>query len=818
MNVRRVLTGSILTAAAAWSIATAFAATRIVYVDAHARSGGTGRSWNDAYRTLDEGLRTARSGDQVWVAEGTYTPTTGRDRSRSFDVPEGVAVYGGFSGREDELEQRDWVAHPTILSGDIGQPGQVQDNSYHVVVVHEAVVVDGFTIRDGYSLNAMPTGRGGPPSGPPPMGGPPPGPPPGPDGRPVHVTPEMLLSSLQPGFGAGMAAFKVDTLTVRNVVFTNNAAMAGGAMYNLPNVASMDDIDGHRSNVRVVGVRFVDNYAEKRGGAVIDNLGASPTFVDTVFQGNECADKGGAVYNDFRSSPQFYNVLFSGNRAFRGAAMGNDGGSSPIVVNGTFVHNEAQDVGAGLYQGTGGSPNEPTLVSSIVWGNTAEEGPGNVYDWHHSTVHFRSSAVEDGGGGIDIEPEFQDPHSGNYALVAGSPLAQQGIGYDPFRSGAALVGSVKSLAGPRTDEHASRPAWKSPGAPKGVVYVTESGAGKRDGSSWANAFASLQGAIDAATKKPAQVWIAGGTYVPDGNDRGASFRLSDGVAIYGGFTGVERTLEERDREHPTILSGDLGRKGERVDNSFHVLEGANGVVLDGLTIQDGNADGTLYDGRGGGLVSYDERTRTLPGRTGEGFTDVVLRDVTFRNNAAKEGGALYAFGTSELSFERVRFEDNAADYGGALVLRVDVDPRFVESSFIGNRSTWQGGAVYLDYGVRPTFNRCEFVANQAGSHGGAVYLTTRASQVEETAATFDGCTFEQNRSGGRGGAISNFDQGRLEIARTSFDGNAAEIGGGAVATDRESTTAFSQVSIGRNRGGEGEPDLATDRTSRFSMR
>ena len=821
MNVRRVLTGSILTAVAAWSIATAVAATRVVYVDAQAASGGTGRSWNDAYRSLDDALRAARSGDQVWVAEGTYTPTSGRDRALSFDVPEGVAVYGGFSGSESELDQRDWIAHPTILSGDIGQPGQVQDNSYHVVVVHEAVVVDGFTIRDGYSLNALPTGapgRGGPPSGPPPRGGPPPGPPPGPDGRPVHVTPEMLLSSLQPGFGAGMAAFKVDTLTVKNVVFTNNAAMAGGAMYNLPNVASMDDIDGNRSNVRVVGVRFVDNYAEKRGGAVIDNLGASPTFVDTVFLNNECADKGGAVYDDFRSSPQFYNVLFSGNRAFRGAAIGNDGGSSPIVVNGTFVHNVAQDVGAGLYQGTGGSPNEPTVVSSIVWGNTADEGPGNVYDWHHSTVHFRSSAVEGGGGGIDVEPEFQDPHSGNYALVAGSQLAEQGIGYDPHRSGASLVGTVKSLAGPRTNEHASRPAWKSPGAPKGIVYVTESGAGKRDGSSWANAFASLQGAIDAAAKKHAQVWIAAGTYVPTGSDRGASFRLHDGVSIYGGFTGVERSLGERDREHPTILSGDLGRKGERADNAFHVLEGANGVVLDGLTIEHGNADGTLYDSRGGGLVSYDAHTRTLPGRVGEGFTDVVVRDVTFRNNSAKEGGALYAFGTSQLSFERVRFEDNAADFGGALVLRVDIDARFVESSFVGNRSTWQGGAAYLDYGVRPTFEQCDFTANQAGSHGGAVYLTTRASQVEETDAVFDGCTFEQNRSGGRGGAISNFDQGRLEIARTSFDDNSAELGGGAVATDRESTTAFSQVSVGRNRGGEGDPDLATDRTSRFSMR
>ncbi len=638
----------------------------------------------------------------------------------------------------------------------------------------------------------------------------------------MHVTPEMLLESLQPGFGAGMAAFKVDTLTVQNVVFTNNAAMAGGAMYNLPNISSMGDIDRHRSNVRIVDVKFVDNYAEKRGGAVIDNLGASPTFIDVVFQDNECADKGGAVYDDFRSSPQFYNVLFSGNKAFRGAAMGNDGGSNPILVNATFVHNQAQDVGAGLYQGTGGSPNEPTIASSIVWGNTAEAGPGNVYNWHHSTVHFSRSAVEGGAGGVDdvtAAPEFRDPRAGDYALVAGSTLAELGIGYDPDRSGAALVGSVESMAGPPTDEHASATAWKSTSATTGVVYVTPTGTGNRDGSGWDHAFASLQDAIDAAAKKHAQVWVAAGTYLPVGGDRAASFRLEDGTQIYGGFAGTERTVDERDpRDDATILSGDLGRKGDVADNAYHVLEGANGVVLDGLTIEDGNADGNLYDSRGGGIVSYDEHTRTLPGKAGEGFTDVVIRGVTFRANRANEGGALYAFGTSTLTFEDVRFEDNVADYGGAIVLRVDVDATFVRSSFVGNRSTWQGGAAYLDYGVRPTFDDCEFTGNEAGSHGGAVYLTTRASQVEETAVTFDHCTFDANRSGGRGGAISNFDQGKLEVARTSFDANTAALGGGAIATDRESTTELAQVSIGTNHGGEGEPDLATDDTSRSSLR
>jgi predicted outer membrane repeat protein len=97
--------------------------------------------------------------------------------------------------------------------------------------------------------------------------------------------------------------------------------------------------------------------------------------------------------------------------------------------------------------------------------------------------------------------------------------------------------------------------------------------------------------------------------------------------------------------------------------------------------------------------------------------------------------------------------------------------------------------------------------NQAGSHGGAVYLTTRASQSRRPKAAFDDCTFEQTDPAVAAAPSRTSNQGRpRKIARTSFDGNEAELGGGAVATDRESSTAFSQVSVGKNRGGSGDPD------------
>jgi hypothetical protein len=130
------------------------------YVNDNASGANNGNSWTNAFTKLQDALAAAVSNDQVWVAAGIYYPDEGKgltnnDRSHSFFLKNGVAIYGGFAGTETQLSQRNVSINVTILSGDIDQNDKAQggsnaNNTYHVVQsasVDKTAVLDGFTIK-----------------------------------------------------------------------------------------------------------------------------------------------------------------------------------------------------------------------------------------------------------------------------------------------------------------------------------------------------------------------------------------------------------------------------------------------------------------------------------------------------------------------------------------------------------------------------------------------------------------------------------------------------------------------------------------------
>ncbi len=137
------------------------------YVNKNATGLNNGSSWTDAYTDLQSAITNAVNGTKIWVAKGTYYPTatTGlASRDFSFCLKYNMEIYGGFSGNETNLSQRNVTSNPTILSGDIGIAGDSSDNSYTVVfnslttkrqllyytpLIDTTTVLDGFTIEKG---------------------------------------------------------------------------------------------------------------------------------------------------------------------------------------------------------------------------------------------------------------------------------------------------------------------------------------------------------------------------------------------------------------------------------------------------------------------------------------------------------------------------------------------------------------------------------------------------------------------------------------------------------------------------------------------
>jgi len=137
-----------------------------IFVKHDAAGNDDGTSWVDAYTSLQDALEHSTTGDQIWIAAGTYIPQGPTPDSSHFVVDKAVELYGGFAGTESALEDRDWEANLTILSGDINgddTPGDFEmnrdDNAHHIVMVNSQSgisLVDGLILEGGTTKFANP--------------------------------------------------------------------------------------------------------------------------------------------------------------------------------------------------------------------------------------------------------------------------------------------------------------------------------------------------------------------------------------------------------------------------------------------------------------------------------------------------------------------------------------------------------------------------------------------------------------------------------------------------------------------------------------
>lgn len=293
----------------------AHAATRI-YVNQDATGANDGTSWADAFTDLQDGLAAAGSGDEVWVAGGTYKPTAIGDRTATFFVKAGVKVYGSFGGFEGGLAQRFNLASPTtILSGEVGSALSRVDNSYHVVTMEPN---DGSSLLDGFRV-----ARG-------------------------HANGPVLATQIGAGIQANSRA------KIRNSVIEDNRSQSNGAgVYG----SRLDIADSTiANNVAISG----------NGGGIIETGAGSLNRV--TFRGNRALGGGAAWFTSAQSS-FVNNATFTGNEAVSGASILVSSQASVNVSNSTFSDEQATGVGSGIVQ-TQTQQAELTARNIIVWGNS----------------------------------------------------------------------------------------------------------------------------------------------------------------------------------------------------------------------------------------------------------------------------------------------------------------------------------------------------------------------------------------------------------------------------------------------------------------
>ncbi|MFZ5880906.1 MAG: choice-of-anchor Q domain-containing protein [Chloroflexota bacterium] len=225
----------------------------IRYVKPVASGTGDCSSWENACDLQTE-LTTALSGDEVWVMAGTYKPTSGTDRTATFQLVNGVALYGGFFG--DETQRADRHGGLSILSGDLlgNDSGFTNngENSVHVVTGVTGATLDGFTVTGGNANLTAPY-----------------------------------------NYGGGMYNNYANPI-VRNVTFSGNNATSGGGMYN------------SNSSPTVTNVTFSGNTAIY-GGGMFNHFNSS-TITNVTFSGN-LATYGGGMYNN--TSATVKNVIIA---------------------------------------------------------------------------------------------------------------------------------------------------------------------------------------------------------------------------------------------------------------------------------------------------------------------------------------------------------------------------------------------------------------------------------------------------------------------------------------------------------------------------
>lgn len=404
------------------------------YVDASkADNTGVGTSWATAKKDIQNAIDAATAGDQIWVKSGVYypkaspnmtastpatatTPLTNRDFY--IQLKTGVSLFGGFSGTETILSQRNYANNPTYIDGDIGVTGDKSDNCYHLMIYlgtysTSGITVDGFVFRNANATR--PTGSSS-----------------------VFESTNIFANSsnypIQRRLGAGIYIQQGLNNYITNNVFENNECENRGAG------AYFDGGFGLTCSYFVNNCYFVNNIISQSTYGAMSTYNGKIFCYNSVFHNNSVGDfqyGDGVALTLMRGQYKVVNCTFTNNQSYNGSAL------SLLPTSGTST--DTAEIYNCLFYGTTRNPSFAGTSGYDIksYYDTYKPIVKNCALMHpsanYTTANFNALEATSSGNIYEQTPNFSNLANikgadGKYftaddglALMSGSPLKNNGL-------------------------------------------------------------------------------------------------------------------------------------------------------------------------------------------------------------------------------------------------------------------------------------------------------------------------------------------------------------------------------------------------------
>ena len=386
------------------------------YVDVDATGNNDGSSWTNAFTNLRNALYIyAYDNMEIWVAEGTYI-REGTNRNMAFAwVVDSLKIYGGFAGNESLLSERDWRAHSTIFSGDLGVIGDSTDNAYTVLLggigsglstgLINYSLIDGVSIQDGNGNagSQYPTQNNG--------GG-------------FYSYDYVKKTEFKnctfknnyahTGGAVSILAYHVDKeVNFENCIFQGNRSSA----YTSAPVIQIQGYNGHDMKSSIVNCLISDNTCNSKTSGtdqnsvfyfgIKDGADIDIKIINTTVANN---------HNTYSGTNDVSTILLYANST---------GGQKKLAIDNSIFYNNSDDnVFIKKHSGGAGSFSSVSIKNSIS-------------DLTSTASYYTEASV------LTSDPMFTDPTNGDYTLQNGSPAINVGVSTGLTIPTADLAGNVR---------------------------------------------------------------------------------------------------------------------------------------------------------------------------------------------------------------------------------------------------------------------------------------------------------------------------------------------------------------------------------------